>query len=645
MGFLGSGPARRAGADVERLYGRADAVRLAADLLERDDGDPRPVLIFVGPGGSGKTALLDGLESQLDQYVPYARMDCAVAGDGSVPEMLMALAFGLNRRHGPFRRLTFPRLIVGQLIMAQPKLADGVPAGADGDEARARVRKVLKEHRGPGRLRPFVEQLAATVLPAVGKPVPGIDVIAKVLPGMAFDLAAAGRIWRLDRYGSLDDLVGLNGRFHEYDIEANRKWVDRWLFEAFFAGLRSSYRRRLSPRRLFNCAILLDNADTVQSRRFLTAFAHAARTVADKNGPPPVNVIATSRKIVPDTRHHPLGQARAAYARRRPGQHWFAVALSDLTSEEVGRMVHGLNRFEGRIPAMIGQFTDGQPLATRSLLEAIPEDSTSRLDIGTLLDMPDGDRGTTVGDRLFDGLLTGVSDHQRELLITIAAARDQDEAGLLAARTGPLTMQDAAAIFTLDIWRSGGDHSPVLPPAVHGLLRRRLARRAASETADWETMHRRLRPDGAWDTLSDRDRIRDLYHALALGELRLVTRRLSDWLIELDGGTWLSRVKAVTAAPRRSPAGPDPARTVEDLARAVGPAEVAVDRPDQRGLAKLVAGLWIAADPFTCAARQDLHLGIAAQYNSAAGFCREQEAELFHEARRHSLEAERWANQ
>ncbi|MGH3378109.1 MAG: ATP-binding protein, partial [Actinoallomurus sp.] len=85
MAFLGSRPARRAGADVERLYGRADAVGLAADLLERDDGDPRPVLIFVGPGGSGKTALLDGLESQLDQYVPYARMDCA--GDGSVPEI------------------------------------------------------------------------------------------------------------------------------------------------------------------------------------------------------------------------------------------------------------------------------------------------------------------------------------------------------------------------------------------------------------------------------------------------------------------------------------------------------------------------------------------------------------------------------
>lgn len=645
MAFFGLGPARRAGTDAERLYGRADALALAADLLARDDADPRPVLVFTGPGGSGKTALLDGLESQLDQYVPYARVDCAVAGDGSVPKMLMALAFGLNRRHGPFGRLIFPRLVVGQLIMAQPKLADGVPAGGDGDEARAKVRQVLKAHRGPGRLRPFVQQLAATVLPAVGKPVPGIDVIAKVMPGLVFDLLTAGRFWRLDRYGSLDELVELNVRFHEYDTEANRKWVDRWLFEAFFAGLRTSYRRRLSPRRVFNCALLLDNADSVQSRRFLAEFAHAAQTVAHQDGPPPVNAIATSRRGVPDTRHQPLGQARAAYARRRPGQRWFAVTLSDLTPDEVGLMVHGLNRFEGRVPAMICQFTDGQPFATRRLLEAIPEDPKGRLDVGALLDAPDGDRGTTVGDRLFDGLLTGVSDHQRELLVTMSAARDQDEAGLLASRPGPLTTQDAAAIFTLDIWRDGGVHPPVLPPALHGLLRRRLAGRPATETADWETMHRRLRPDGAWDSLNDRDRIRDLYHALALGEVRSVTRRLADWLVELDGGTWLTRVKAVTAAPRRSPAGPDPARTAEDLARAIGPGEADAGRPDQRSLAKLVAGLWIAADPFTCAARQDLHLGIAAQYKTAAGFCREQEAELFQEARRHDLEAERWANQ
>lgn len=618
---------------------------LAADLLDRGDGGRRPVLLFTGPGGSGKTVLFDGLESRLDGYVPYARLDCAQAGDGSVPKMLMALAFGLNRRSGPFRRLTFPRLVTGQLIMAQGKLAPGLPAGGDRDQARARVRKVLKDHRGRGRLRPFLQQLATTVLPAVGKPVPGIDVIAKVLPGLLFDLVTAGRLWRLDRYGSLDELVELNVRFHEYDVEANRAWVDRWLFAAFFAGVAGSYRRAFSARRVFDCAVLLDNADSAQSRRFLQEFAVAAQAASGRGGVPPVHAIATGRKAVPDAPGVPLREARAAYARRRAGQRWFAVTLPDLTRDEVALMAQGANRFEERVPAMIYQLTEGQPLVTRRLLAAIRQepaaDPPERLDIGMLLDAPDGD--ATVGDRLLDGLLTGVSDHQRELLITVSAARDQEEAGLLATRKGPLGTQDAAAIFTLDVWRDRGDGPPALPPALHALLSRRLARRTGGDGADWETMHRRLRPDAAWDSLGDRDRVRDLYHALALGELRAVTRRLSDWLLELDGGTWLERVRAVTAAPRRSPAGPRPAHTVEELARDL-PAEAPPNHPEPRTLAKLVAGLWIAADPFTGEARQDLHLGIAAQYQIIAGFCRGQEAELFQEARRHAQEAERWAN-
>lgn len=650
MAAFGLGRARRAGAEMERLYGRDDALTLAAALLEHPARAERrsrggtPVLIFTGPGGSGKTVLLDGLESRLDQCVPYVRIDCASAPNASVPDLLTALAFGLNRRRGPSGRLIFPRLLVGRLVMRHPRLADGIPAGGDGDAARAAIKQLLKDHRGPGKMRLFAEDLAKSVLPSVGKAVPGIDVIAKVLPGLLFDLPSAVRLWRLDRYGTLDELVELNIRFHGYGAEENKKWVDRWLFEAFFAGLRRSYRRRFSPRRVFDCAILMDNADSGESRRFLIDFANAVQIAARASGHPPVGVIATNRKGVPEAGSRPLADANRAYADRRAGLRWFPVALPDLTAEEFADMVRDLERFEERIPAMIHQLTQGQPLATRCLLEAVPREPKYPLDIGSLLADRDhrSQNGVPVGERIFDGLLTGVSPHQRDLLVTISAARDQNEVNLL--RTRPLTRADAAAVLTLDVWRDAGDgKAPILPPVLHRLLARRLAERSATETADWETMHRRLRPNGAWDTLDEDDRIRELYHALALGELRPVTRRLSDWLVEMDGGQWLRRLKAVTAAPRRSPAGDDPAGDVDRLAEAIGRAETSPDKPDQHDIAKLVAGLWIAADPFTCEARQDLHLGIANQYRTAAAFCHGQDSTLLHEAIHHDGEAAKWA--
>lgn len=650
MAVFGLGRARRAGAEMERLHGRDEALTLAAALLERparaerrSRGEP-PVLVFSGPSGSGKTALLDGLESRLDHYVPYARIDCASVTDVSVPDLLTALAFGLNRRRGPSGRLSFPRLLVGRLVMQHQKLADGLPAGGDGDAARAAVRQLLKAHRGPGKMRRFAEQLAQSVLPSVGKSVPGIDVIAKVLPGLLFDLPSAVRLWRLDRYGTLDELVELNIRFHEYGAEKNKEWVDRWLFEAFFAGLRRSYQRGFSPRRVFDCAILVDNADSGESRRFLTDFADAVRVAARDGGHPPVSVIATSGKGVPEAGSRPLADANHAYAERRAGPRWFPVVLPDLTAEEFADMARDLERFEWRVPTMIYQLTRGQPLASRCLLEAVPSEPEYPLSIGSLLAVPDQrsqDRAP-VGERIFEGLLTGVSPHQRDLLVTISAARDQSEVNLL--RNRPLTRADAAAMLTLDVWRDAGDGAaPTLPPVLHRLLARRLAERPPTATADWETMHRRLRPNGPWDSLDENDQIRELYHSLALGELRPVTRRLADWLglVEMDGETWLRRLKAVTAAPRRSPAEDDPAGEVDRLAEAIGRAETSGDKPDPHDIARLVAGLWIAADPFTCEARQDLHLGIANQYRTAAAFCRGQE--LLHEANHHDREAERWA--
>lgn len=79
-------------AEIGQLYGRAGAVELTKEFLSRPhrDGAARsrrqPVLVFTGPHGSGKTALLDKLEEWLQPLAPYA--------GSTAPRMISAPARG-----------------------------------------------------------------------------------------------------------------------------------------------------------------------------------------------------------------------------------------------------------------------------------------------------------------------------------------------------------------------------------------------------------------------------------------------------------------------------------------------------------------------------------------------------------------------
>jgi ATP/maltotriose-dependent transcriptional regulator MalT len=134
-------------AEIGQLYGRAGAVELTKEFLSRPhrDGAARsrrqPVLVFTGPHGSGKTALLDKLEEWLQPLAPYAWIDCATDDLSSSPRVLSALVFELNRTAGRYGRLAFPRFITGQLVLRQELVTD--------DRVRAcdQVRQALAEYR------------------------------------------------------------------------------------------------------------------------------------------------------------------------------------------------------------------------------------------------------------------------------------------------------------------------------------------------------------------------------------------------------------------------------------------------------------------------------------------------------------------
>src|SRR5436305_11843968 len=98
-------------------------MELVRELMKRSISrssvdERRPVLVFEGVRGSGKSALLARLAELADQRVPYAYLNFEAAGQSRarVPQVLSALALGLNRRCPFYGRLRFPRLVIGQLV-------------------------------------------------------------------------------------------------------------------------------------------------------------------------------------------------------------------------------------------------------------------------------------------------------------------------------------------------------------------------------------------------------------------------------------------------------------------------------------------------------------------------------------------------
>src|SRR5438874_4420 len=150
-----------------RMFGRRRALALVREFLERpeQDGRPRsrrvPVLVFIGPRGSGKTTLVAELARQLDDRVPHARIDfrttTEIPTNTVIPTLalLTNLVFELNRPCGRYGTLSFPRFIVGELSMYQTLHS------ADRKKARAQVERILEEHRNIDKLSVFLEALAS----------------------------------------------------------------------------------------------------------------------------------------------------------------------------------------------------------------------------------------------------------------------------------------------------------------------------------------------------------------------------------------------------------------------------------------------------------------------------------------------------
>lgn len=619
------------------LHGRDRAIALVREFTTRPEpnGYPTtrraPILIFTGPKGCGKTALLDVLESRMRDKVPHARINCGELKSATAWKVLSLLTFDLNRSVAGYRSIPFPRFVTAQVAIS-------TEMDSPGPASRLRIRQALENARHIDRLRTFLDNLAQDVMgtvPIVGG-VPGMATAAQYAAGFVLHGLVSWRHGRrvvlgegLEWYGSgnqaYDELVRLNLLIRDDASEADHEEATELLWAAFLADLRAAFAKGRGARAWsLNCVLLLDDVDTKPGRLLYQALADARR-----GEPDPLTVVATSaggvaRHVAPEEEIPFAEKANYGdYLERRRGGYdsdSYPVALRDLTPDEVKDMVSDvagprLNAHRA-IAAQVYRFTLGHPAATAVIVKAIGDHTGDDTSVKGLLDTrwrgPVDKDPVTVGARLLRELLGSPSDAtlstadahaalaaRASALEPCAAARDVEQAdeltgsGLVASRGGASLVPDALQVRAHDTGRV------VMVPALRHLLLHRLA----ADPERWTAAHTWLRDNGR-----DFDR---RYHALALRDVDEVVRNLEALLP--DSRKWFAELDAITAAPNdldTDEADPD---RVLAAAGHVGEAS-----EPGRTIARVVAALWTANDPLSTANRAELWASAALDLKALA---------------------------
>ncbi|GAB3460368.1 hypothetical protein GCM10027570_45240 [Streptomonospora sediminis] len=622
------------------------------------------MLLFTGTGGSGKSSLLRKLAAEVDQVVPYAEVDFDQVDrstDLDLPEVLSDLAYELGRKCPGYGRLRFHRLVVGRLAMNEET------DFTDPEAFRRRMSAVLRQHRGYDKVweatRVAAGELAGQAVAApLDAPVSalaslGVDQIALGQFGNRFLLGEPYRWYGHRDQGltndPMDALADLNRRSRNFSDADNRRRVSELLMEAFVADLRAAFNRgnRARPG-MYDCVLLLDNIDGEAGRRFLDQYLSTCRRSAVHGHPAdPMVIAATSRPAERFTRENHLRD----------------IPLRDLTCDETEALARPdlPGEVDHRVPRLIHQLTGGHPGTTALLLHTValwPSAAQGGIpsllvqeEPGSIAEGSDVPTGISVEERLREDLLLGLpgipetaplDDDLLAALAVFATARTTEDAAWLIAERLHSALLSPETLWRSCLWAHGaqtGDHS-----LLRWLLLRWSLRRDGNLVPELHRdLSKRCRTTG--------DTTGELYHALGAGDFAGVARSLTERLDRRaprdgDGPPWVELLTEVTSVPHISDDAGDtaeqaPHRLQTDLAATAGAdggtEEHAAAQRHLPVVARIAAGLWIAADPRTSPDRYFLHTQIATDFRGLAAHSN-QPVDLFQEARRHGGLAHDW---
>jgi hypothetical protein len=592
--------------------------RLLDECVKRPDGLSRklPVIVALGPRGTGKTALLRTIEDRCSDRVPYARLDFEEMPEARPRETVTNLAFDLSRDCGQFGRLAFPALTLCLLVVGSTLNL------RNRQEALADLRSLLAGKQPMDKYRDDVGKL--------------VKLAGKFgLPGWApaaTDVLLQGLSW-VDRRRWLSSIKKLSqGSADPRDVlidlkkkeqgkEENQKAVDAIFCDAFLADLRRAYLGAFNrSRRTANCVVLLDNTHTLSGRQFLDALTQLRRKA--EGNPDPMAVLSTSRcwNTAWNAGWHRPGAARARHGNRPSPRNpsevdedwqesgrleaqwdpWYLVELGHLTEDDTIDIAAEHKALTlPRVPSFVHRLTDGHPWAVRRVFgEAVT--LTDRDEMSALRRLFDSEE--SVAEEAFDYLLQDISSPtQRRDLITASAGHGigfLSDSEILRSDMpdGESALHNALSNNLWLVYESDGKRSRfVLNPWLRRLLLHKLALRDDASPISWTEVHSRCR--SFYENRGNATEAR--YHDLALGDIAAVVRHLRlpfdsvDAPFELEmAKEWLSELDTITEAPNRLPDDEDPRIQVEKLignVEPIGHFEMALPR--------LVAASWIFHDP------------------------------------------------
>jgi hypothetical protein len=598
------------------LYGRGRVLRFVTDALERSgERDTPPLVLMTGPRGSGKTVLIDRIETDNKAGWPTARLDFALKPDATPAQIMLAIGTELHR-HTP---------LVGKIQI--PLLGMGISALTLDSNKSSSPEEQLDGRLRTGRIGTSFASVAADAAKLLPSPeqqamlTEAGALLGWIVDGFKGRQLGARMAWykrNFDpgdgtRYGPLLELyarwcIAVNDR-EKAEVRGNaRRDVWRALCEAFLADLRSEFDRATlrHDKRTANCLLLLDNTDATIGVEFLETLAECRRLAMDQTDP---LLIVAAQRIRPKLRPPvgpPIGAAeeKLSYAVLRtatrdpeaPAAPWYPVRLTELSVENLEKIVTShLLSSSWHDQQFVHEVTGGHSAAVERLAGVL--------------------RRARPGSDLRDLVTPVVED---SLLEDLRPARLDDRSlGAMAVFGATLHPQPnpAAKVFAvlgwadvneldvrdrfLDLMWASDEGGFTIRPLPRLLLTRWLARDASM----WDDVHEAFLAHYRPRETSDPDPV--CYHQLALitslpgngldAIAAHLDRRLPDaatgvsrdWDKVSSARRWEESLSGITTAPNRL------RQSVSELAAKIGTPDL---HPEARDVVMQLAGISVAGD-------------------------------------------------